>query len=42
MTDIVDNLDCGDQQPLSFWAHVSLGSGEGVRSERHPVAELQL
>jgi hypothetical protein len=42
MTDIVDNLDRGDQQPLSFWAHVSLGSGEGVQSERHPVAELQL
>jgi hypothetical protein len=42
MTDIVDQLNGGDQQPVSFWAHVSLGTGEGVQSERHPVAELQL
>lgn len=42
MTDIVDKLNMGDQHAVSFWAHVSLGTGEGVQSERHPVAELQL
>lgn len=42
MVDIVGRLDQGEQKPVSFWAHVRLGTGEGVESERHPVADLQL